>query len=729
MATAEAQYTQAKRPIAVTTPLGEDALLLEKLTGSEGLSRPFRFNLTVLAQPGTTIAFDELLGQAAAVRLDLPAGVDGRAPSARYFHGIVHKLSEGATVRSASSGDVFLRYWLEIVPQFWLLNKRVTSRIFQQKTAPEILQEVLAGLDVAYELNGAYEPRNYCVQYQESDFRFASRLMEEEGIYFFFKHSDSGHQMVVADAASSHLDLPQGATVVYNDFSGLRDRSLHEDRVHRWLKTQEIGAGKFTTWDFCFEMPERNLEATKDILGSAAAGTVTHSLAVGGNDAYEVFDYPGGYAQRYDGVDPGGADRASDLEKITPDGERTVGVRMEQATVPDLTVTGESNVRGFTPGYKFQLDQHLSGNGQYILTDVEHSAGMEGTYTTDEAVALRYGNRFHCLPVAVPYRPPRTTAKPTIQGTQTAFVVGPAGSEIFTDKYGRVKAQFHWDRAGQNNSDSSCWMRVAQPWAGKRWGVVFLPRVGDEVVVDFIGGDPDRPIIVGSVYNADHMPPYELPTEMTKSVIKTRSTTGGDAETYNELRFEDKTGEEEIYFHAEKDFNRVVENSDTLKVGFEKMDPGDQTIEIYNNRTERVQEGNESITVEKGNRTVTVDKGNDLHQVKEGDRTVIVDQGNDTHQIKAGNRVVEIDQGNDTLTIAQGDQTITLDAGQSTLEAATQIELKVGGSSIKITPSGITLKATMIKVEGTGMTQVKGNVVQVKGGATTEVAGGVVRIN
>src|SRR6266436_3409223 len=225
-----------------------------------------------------------------------------------------------------------------------------------------------------------------------------------------------------------------------------------------------------------------------------------------------------------------------------------------------------------------------------------------------------YDNRFTCIPAALPFRPQRNSRKPVVQGTQTAVVVGPKGEEIFTDQYSRVKVQFHWDAEGKNNADSACWCRVGTPWAGKQWGMIHIPRIGQEVIVAFEEGDPDQPIIVGSVYNADMMPPYELPANKTQSGIKSRSSLKGDAKNFNELRFEDKKSSEEIYFHAEKDFNRAVENNDTRKVGSNKADDGSQTIEIWKNRTETVKEGNEQVTIEKGNRTIIVKTGNDDHQ-------------------------------------------------------------------------------------------------------------------
>jgi len=715
-------YSQTNRPIGITTPLGSDVLLLESFTANEAISRQFRLELVLLAQPEKVVEFDKLLGQAVTVWLECINGAK------RYFNGVVTQLSEAGEVRAADTGAVFLRYWAEVLPKVDLLRHQVRSRVFQQLSVPDILKKVLTGIDVSWETQGTYDPRDYCVQYRESDFDFASRLMEEEGIFYFFKHADGSHKMVVADKAQSHPDLDP-KEVLYNDFVGLRDRRTIEDRIVEWSKTQELRAGKATLWDHTFETMDKNYESTKPVLESVAVGTVTHKLKVGGNDAFELYDFPGGFAGRYDGVAPGGGDRAADLSKIAADGTRTVELRMQEETAPALRVHGAGNVRAFTAGSKFDFKNHYNGDGSYIILDVQHAASLEGAYTTGETVKLRYQNEFNCLPAALPYRPPRVTRKPTVLGTQTAVVVGTSGQEIFTDKYGRVKVQFFWDREGKKDANSSCWVRVAQPWAGKQWGGFFLPRIGQEVLVDFLEGDPDQPIIVGSVYNAENMPPYTLPDNMTRSTIKTRSTTKGTAENFNEIRFEDKKGEEEVYVHAEKDFNRVVENNDTLKVGFEKKDKGNQTIDIHNDRTVTIAEGNELFTVKKGTRTVNVDTGDDTHTIAKGNRVVNVDTGNDTVTVKTGNRAINVDTGNETHTIKTGNFELGVNAGKATTEAAQAIELKVGGNSIVIDQKGITIKGTMISIEGSAKLDLKGAMATLNGSGMVTIQGGIVKIN
>jgi type VI secretion system secreted protein VgrG len=758
------KYTQANRLLAVTTPLGTDVLLLRRFTGEEMVSGLFRFELDLLAESTTTIAFDAILGQGVTVAVAMP-GV-----SKRYFNGIVSRFAQGPRIPSAQGGGTFTCYRAEVVPKLWTLARRRQSRIFQQLAVPDILKQVLTGLSVTYQLQGTYLPRDYCAQYRESDLDFAGRLMEEEGIFYFFTHSDGAHQMVVADSPQSHPDVPGPTTLIYETIEG---GNRPEDRIHSWEKSQVLRSGKYRLWDSCFELPGKNLEAVKPTLDSVQVGTVTHKLKVGGNDQFEIYDYPGGYAQRFDGVAPGGGDRSSDVQHIFQDNARTTGIRMQEEAAGSVLVSGESTCRQLNAGCKFTLDRHFDGNGAYVLTRVDHLASVGNSYTPGTEVSM-YANSFECIPAALPFRPERAIPRPRIDGTQTAVVVGNAGDEIFTDKYGRIKVQFPWDRQGQNNADSSCWIRVATPWAGTQWGIVHIPRVGQEVVVAFEEGDPDRPIVVGSVYNAQEMPPYTLPDNMTQSGYLGRTTKDGTEKTFNQLRFEDKKDSEEICFHAEKDFNRYVENNDTLKVGYDKKDKGDQTIEIFNNqsltvgggktnaddgsqtitvfndqkvtigdsqaksgsqtitiykdRTETVKTGNESVTIEQGNRTVTVKQGNDTHEVSQGKRTVTVNQ-DDTHEIKQGNRAVTVDMGNDTLTIKMGNQTTKLNLGASSTEAMQSIELKVGGNSIKIDQTGITLQGMMVKIQGQIQVQVQGVMVQVSGDAMTQIKGAITMIN
>ena len=668
-----ADFTQDNRPLSISTPLGTDKLLLERIEGREAISEPFEFELGMLAQPDYTVPFDQLLGKSVCVSLLYYLGGDTPQKCVRYFHGVVTRLSEGRLVQSALGGKSLLRYRATIVPAFALLKHRVQNRIFQNLSVPDILKKVLTGIEYTDNTQGSFKPRNYCVQYQESDFNFACRLMEEEGIFYFFKHTKDGHQLMLGNTPGAHPDLENDSTV---NFSSLDHQTARdESRILYWEKFQQIRPGSYASWDHSFQMPDQSLEATDQIQSTVSVGTVSHTLSTA-NDSLDIFRFPGEYQKKFDGIDKGGAEQASQLSNIIPDGTRLAALRIKLEAAASMIVRGASDCRRMTPGYKFTLAQHRNGNGSYVLNHIEHHANIEGTYTSGEVVELQYENRFSSLPAGIAFVPARRTQKPLIRGTQTALVVGSSASdEIFVDKYGRVKAQFFWDRHGEKNSDSSCWMRVAQPWAGKQWGVVFLPRVGDEVVVDFLEGDPDRPIITGRVYNAEQMPPYDLPTNQTRSTIKSRSSKGGSKDNFNELRFEDKMDSEEIYIHAEKDCNTVVENNDTLKVGSDQADDGSQTIQIYNNQT---------ITIQQGDRSVTIQTGND---------------------------------------------SLNVSAGSSSTEAAISIELTVGSNSIKIDQSGITISGIQVQINGTAMLQAASPMTQVSGDGMLTLQGGIIMIN
>lgn len=649
-------YTQVNRPLAVTTPLGEDVLLLVGISGHEAISQLFSFQLELLAEDSSKVKFDKLLGMPIGITLQLPE------EKQRYFNGICRRVSQG--VRD----DPFTRYRMEVVPQFWFLTKVARSRMFQHLNVPDILKKVFEGLDVTLEIRGTFHPRDFCVQYRETDFNFASRLMEEEGIFYFFKHTRSGHQMVVANSPDSHPDLEPLNTIIYEEVStGIRD----EDRIIAWEKSQELRSGKYTLWDHCFEKPHEKLEGQVTILDSLPVGSVTHKFKLSANDPLEIYDYPGAYAQRFDGVEKGGGDRSADINKIhTEDSERTTKIRMEQETQPGLVIKGKGNCRHFVSGYKFTLQRHFDADGEYVLTGVTHSAQLSG-YRSDEGEFF-YENGFSCIPfdVTFPFVPLQVTPKPTVQGTQTAIVVGPPGEEIFVDKYGRVKVQFHWDRESKADADSSCWIRVAQNMAGIQWGAAFWPRIGHEVVVDFLEGDPDQPIIIGSVYNASEMPPYPLPEQKTKTVIfKSNSSKGGGG--FNEFRVEDKKSEEQIFIHAERNKDIRIKNDRFEIVG------GESHFITNKDQLERVDldkhlyvKGDQN---EKVDGTISITAGQDI-QKKVG-QNYALDAGTEIH-LKAGMNLV--------------------------IEAGSTLTLKVGGNFINFNSGGIFISGTMVMINSGG---------------------------
>jgi type VI secretion system secreted protein VgrG len=682
-------YVQAERPLTVTTPLGPDTLFLVGFSGSEGLSRLFLYELQAIAKNEQKVPFDQLLGKKVTTHVMAPSG------DKRHFSGICCRVAQGGR------DPYFTTYRLEVVPEFWFLTRRAQSRIFQAKSVPDILKKVLEGLKVQYQLQGTYQPRDYCVQYRETDFNFASRLMEEEGMFYFFRHTENESTMVVADNPGAHPDVPFGSTAI---FAPLVDTNVDEERIFTWEKIQELRAMKVTLWDHCFEKPHEHLEAQKDIQSSVGVGSVEHKLSLGAAAKLELYDWPGEYAQRFDGVGPGREDRPSDIQKIFQDNQRTAQIRMEQEAMPSLLISGESKLRQMTPGHKFTLERHHNADGSYVVTEVMHQANQSAVYRSGDTEEFFYNNTFSCIPAALPYRPRRVASKPVVPGTQTAVVVGPKGEELYTDKYGRVKVQFHWDRDGKNDQNSSCWIRVAQPIAGRRWGTSFWPRIGQEVVVDFLEGDPDQPIIVGCVYNADQMPPYlgDGPDSKHKddnkvSGFKSNITKGGDG--FNEWRFDDTKDKEQIFIHAQKNMDVRVKN--------------DSMEHVLNDRHLIV--GKDG----KGNQYELVEKDKHLHvkenHVEKIDKAMILTVGSGYDLIVKGDAKVKI-QGTQSNTYGQDLQEkvgmnwanetgmeIHLKAGMKMiLEAGMQLTLKGPGGFIDIGPTGVTIQGLLVNINSGG---------------------------
>ncbi|MGC1273865.1 MAG: type VI secretion system tip protein TssI/VgrG [Planctomycetaceae bacterium] len=701
-------------PVAVASPLGADALDLRRLTGTETLGRPFLFEVELLSD-------DDHLDLDAVLGMPMSVGIEQHGDTPRYFHGHAVQFEHAGLVGRRSIYRATLRPWL------WFLTRTADCRIFQNLTAPEIVEKVFRDLgfsDFESKLTAACQRREYCVQYRETDFQFVSRLMEEEGIYYYFRHEEKKHTMVLADAISGHAEVPGYETVRYREEDAASGRT--EETMFQWSVARTVRTGAFALTDYDFEKPNADLAA------AGAAGRA-HPHA-----DFEVFDYPGRYLK-------------------IGDGEAYAKVRLEEEQTGFEQTAGAGNARGLFAGGLFTLEDfpRTDQNREYLIVSAEHDVTVPAGAVASAGGGAVYRGRIKAIPSSQQFRPARETPKAVVKGPQTAVVVGKAGEEIWTDKYGRIKVQFPWDRYGKKDENSSCWVRVAQIWAGKTWGGMEIPRIGQEVMVEFLEGDPDQPIVTGRVYNADQMPPFELPANATQSGLRTRSSKGGDATTFNELRFEDLKGSEQVYFHAEKNFDRVVENNDTLKVGFDKKDKGDQSVEVFNNQTVAVgaqncadgsqavtvynkqtltvgvqgcADGSQTITVLK-DRTESVKNGNESVTIEKGNRTVAVDKGNDVHQVKAGNRTVKVDAGNDEVTVAQGNRTVKVTAGKCTIEAGQSIELKVGGSSIKIEPAKITLKAAQIAIEGSAKTEVKGAMTEVSGSGMLQLKGGLVKIN
>jgi type VI secretion system secreted protein VgrG len=559
--------TQADRLIGIDTPLGPDVLLLQSFAGREAISRLFYFEAELVSEDAS-ISFDRVIGQAVSLRIAV------RGHQQRFLHGYVSRFTQ------SSQDSRFTYYRAYIVPWLWFLTRTADCRIFQNMTVPDIIAKIFNDLgfsDFRQDLEGSFEPLDYCVQYRETDFNFVSRLMEQYGIFYFFEHEENKHTLVLGDSPNANKPCPKQSSARCAFASGNLE---NEDVISACQIDQELRPGKYHLTDYNFETPSTSLAATLDSV-----------VDVGGNKRFEIYDYPGDYEKK-------------------PQGEDLVKLRIQEEEATHLVLSGASSCRAFGSGYRFDLEEHYRDdlNQSYVLLEVQHSASAGEYYSSggSSTVGETYGNSFTASPHSFPYRAARITPKPVVQGTQTAVVVGPSGEEIYTDKYGRVKVQFHWDREGKRNEHSSCWIRVSQPWAGKNWGSVSLPRMGQEVIVDFLEGDPDRPIITGRVYNAEQMPPYALPANQTQSGTKSRSSKGGGAANFNEIRMEDKKGSEELYIHAEKDESHIVENDQSINVGHDKTETvgNNETITIVNDRTETVS-GNETLTVAK-NRTRTV---------------------------------------------------------------------------------------------------------------------------
>ena len=470
---------RAGTSLRVLTPLGDDVFAVERLDGEEALSRLFSFQLEITVD--RAIPFETLLGKPVTILLEQP-GEGGRS-----FHGIVARIAQADAGRSSSS------YVLDVVPELWLLTLEQRSRLFQGLSVPEIVDRVLREGGIAYEsrLEGDYPQRDCVVQYRESDFAFVSRLLEEEGIYYFFEHAPDGHRLVLGDSPASHSALAGRDGVPFR-----AGRQRGGGAITEWTKVQELRSGKVTLRDFDFHDPDLDLEVSAAIQESVVVGQVGHRLRVDQNAGLEVYDYPGEYAQRFDEIAPS-------APRLLAEGERTVAIRAEEEAAAGLVVRGASLHAHLTAGHRFTLVQHLDADGEYVLTAVRHHAGR----AQSDRGPIEYSNTFTCIPVGLPFRPQRTTPAPRIAGVQTAIVTGPSGEETHTDELGRVKVQFHWDREGQRDEHSSCWIRVASPPAGHEVDPAAAPRIGQEVVVGFVEGDPDQPIILGRVYNGAQPPP------------------------------------------------------------------------------------------------------------------------------------------------------------------------------------------------------------------------------
>jgi type VI secretion system secreted protein VgrG len=603
------QYTQEHRLFSFNTVVGPNELLVRSFSGWEAISSPFLFQLELLSE-NDAVDLDALIGTSATLRIGLADGTP------RCWNGHFSRIIQG------HRGAVFTSYHAEVVPWLWFLGLRVNSRIFQNKKTPDILREIFneyPSRNFDLRLDGDFPVREYCVQYRETDLSFVMRLMEEEGIFFFFEHKDGEHKLVLANSPSGHTLCDGQSTVRVRNSSGGR---WDEDFIGDLRFERQYVSSGHALADFNFHTPAKNLHTSPN-----------------GNAPLEVYDQPGNYGDKA---------RGTALNRI----------RLEEIQASQMVARGEGNCRAFSAGYRFQLQDHYrqDWNQWYVLTEVRHHGTQAGNFLGDEvgdSGESSFQNDFTAIPYDTPFRPLRRTPVPVVEGCQTAIVVGPSGEEIYTDELGRVKVQFHWDREGQRNEKSSCWIRVGQSWAGKNWGSIAIPRIGQEVIVDFLEGNPDRPIILGSVYNADQMPPYKLPGGANNMGFKSKTVKGGG---FNEISINDTDAKEGVVIHAQHDMSTKVLNNDVQSI-----------------------EQNRQIEV-KGTHTETITK----------DMTLKIAQGS-------------------CATTVNKEVQLTSETAHIHLKASTDITLEVGASKLVMKSSGeIELHGVKILSDASGPHTIKG---------------------
>ena len=652
------------RQAAISVALGTAKLNLERFEAIERLSEPF----VIVAEGFSVDEIDFLPHIGKPVSFDVGDEMD----HVRYFHGL---LTDAVLTKVDISGA---HYRLTVRPWFALLDQNRNYRIFQDKSIVDIAKQVFADAgmkDVEFDkLTGAYKPREYCVQYKESDFNFLSRLFEDEGVYYYFRHEEAAHKLVLCDGKSAHQPAPGYESIRFLPVSG--DEATTPDTLSDWNeRVSSVSQATVTLRSFDFTKPQSPVEAV-------AKGAGQHP-----GDALEVYEYLGDFTEQAEGEVRGQS-------------------RLAASRAPRRLYTGGGDVLGLACGGLFTLTEAGVDrfNQEYLITGLNHVIEAESHRSGDDRQARRVN--VVAIPGDTLFRPPLTATKPVSTGVETATVTGPPGEVIYVDEWGRVKVRFHWDRSPDQPGKTSCWMRVSHHAAGEGFGNVDHPRVGQEVIVDFLNGDPDRPIITGRVYNGQRKHAYDLPTQKTRSLWKTQTvgrlgdysgaekTPAPNSLGFNEIRLEDKGGAEEIYIHAQRAMVREVLLDDSLSV--------------QRDRATRV--GRDRVTAIKRHETTTVETGNQTHEVSQGNRTTTVEQ-------------------NDSTTIRSGDYSVKVDKGAVTIEAAKSITLKVGSSSIVMDPAKITLSSLTIVSDATTLQRVLGTMTEVDGTTTTTITGGVVKIN
>ncbi|MBA2669813.1 MAG: type VI secretion system tip protein VgrG, partial [Gemmatimonadetes bacterium] len=665
-------YSQATRPMRVETVLGEDVLLLAGLHGLEAVSEPYGFQLELLSEDSSLDA-DKLVRSPVLVTIHLPNGEE------RKLHGLISRFFQ------LNQREELTSYRAEVVPWLWFLSLSQDCKIFQNLSVLEIVEQVFKDQgysDFQNKCTRSYPKREFCVQYRETHLNFVSRLLEEEGIFYFFEHSDSKHVLVLADNSSSVQPCLGPATTRM-----AAEAEPDEDVVTDLYREHSAYIGTVTLKDYDPLQPSLKLEST-----------------ISGNGREEIYEYHPG--------------RFTSLEE----GERYARLQLEAAEAVRQTVRGASTCRAFQAGCTFELTDHYRAdmNQEYALLRVQHFA-VAGDFRSWDSAPFDYKNDFLAIPAEVHYRPLRKTDKPVVHGSQTALVVGKPGEEVWVDKHGRIKVQFYWDRDGKKDENTSCWVRVATPWGGKGYGGVSIPRVGNEVIVDFLEGDPDRPIITGSVYNAEQTPPFDLPGSGIQMGMKSRSSPGGGGT--NEITMSDTKGKEKVNIHAQYDMSTTVLHDDTQTV------KNDRTITVDGKHTETI----------KKDTSITVTEGKLNHDVAAGTATYHVNgavvENFDATQATTVDSDVTLISKNGAITIAADSQHIYI-------KGTTSIQIRVGPSMIWMDSGGqigiegvnvsingsssVTIKGGTVHSEADSQHQTKGAIVLSEGSATNTVKGGMV---
>jgi type VI secretion system secreted protein VgrG len=677
-------HTQDNRFIAIATPLAKDKFLLKGLTITEQLGRPFVIKADLLSEEGA-VDFLQLIGKGVTIRWRMPE--DGGQAKKRFFSGYVSSFLQ----RPRAEG--FHHYEATIVPWLWFLTRTADCRIFHsamsqppdEMTVPGILKKIFKDHgfdDVTPSLTATYRKMDHCVQYRETDFNFVSRLMEQEGIYYFFEHVDEGgtikHKLKLVDAKGALSEYPGYEKIKYRPTAAAA--SDGRGSILAWSRVKQVQSGAFKVNDFDFKRPKTDL---------LSAGTQDRQHA---NAGFEIYD---GVANLVD-------------EEPGDHGDFYAKVRIEELQAQHDVIFGQSDCPGLVCGSKFTLEGHPreDENGDYIVVGVTYQCTAEAYNQAGGAGAGAGGGKiFSCSFTAIPadavFRPARLTNKPRIHGPQTAIVVGKAGEEIYTDEFGRIKVQFHWDRYSTANENTPCWVRVSQSWAGKNWGAMFLPRIGQEVIVEFLEGNPDRPIVTGCVYNGESKPPYPLPDNATMSTIKSNSSKGGQG--FNEFRFQDKKGEEMVFTHAEKDQDTRVKHDTKEWIG------NDRHLIVKTKQTELV-EGDKHAEV-KGDQLLKV--GGDIGTNVTGNQITKV--GGNLHAGVATD--IHLKAGADLRLTAGANADIKASANGAfesganlhikggavvVIEGGAQLSLKAGGSFVDIGPAGVSISGAMVNINTGG---------------------------